>query len=489
MPNLLHISDLHRDTSHPLSNTALIDSLDRDRQRYQSEYPALETMDLILVSGDIVTGVAATAQDAAEQLELQYQEAESFLSALADIFVVGNRDRVVIVPGNHDVNYYEVAASLKEITFAGANATEENVIAEYVNRLYAPGSMLRWSWRSLSFSEIVDTERYLRRFQAFADFYNRFYEGKREYPLEPDKQYDLFDYPALGITIAGLNSCYNNDPLNRVARIHPDCVAAASRELREEQYRGRLRIALWHHSTNGSPGQIDHLDPDILQVLTDCGISLGLHGHQHKPQLIDERSQFGEDRNITVISAGTLCGGRGVLPTGHARSYNIIEIDLENLSGIAHLRQMKNDSFDSPIWGPGAEPSTMRSFINFKIQPPPDVGNNSTSVILAEAEEKYSTGAPEEAVKILEPLLGTSDLARKLLLEALVASGFASKIVQHFNPPRSPAEFVFLADAMWELDERQQLHELITRQEISDSTDRAIAETVRKYSARKLDLK
>lgn len=489
MPNILHISDLHRDASHPLSNSALIDSLDRDRERYQSQYATLETVDLILVSGDIVLGVAATTQDAGTQLELQYQEAESFLSALADIFVAGNRDRVVIVPGNHDVNFYEVTASLKEITFVGDNAAAVGVIAEHVNRLNAPDSMLRWSWKTLSFSEVVDKERYLRRFQAFADFYQSFYGGSREYSVQPDRQYDLFDYPDLGITIVGLNSCYNNDPLNRVASIHPDCIAAAARELRDGRYRGRLRIALWHHSTNGPPGQIDHLDPDFLQVLADCGISLGLHGHQHRPQLIDERYQFGEDRKITVISAGTLCGGPGALPTGHSRSYNLIEVDLTNLSGTTHIRQMKNDSFDSPIWGPGAVPSNMQSFINFKIQPPSNVGNNSTPVMLAEAEEKLSTGAPEEAVKILKPLLATSDLARRLLLEALVVSGSPSEIVEHFNPPRSPSEFVFLADAMWEMGDVKQLQALITGQEISGSTDPAIVETVSKYSARMTDLK
>ncbi len=58
--------------------------------------------DLIIVSGDIIQGVRSDAPNPTAQLREQYQEALEFLSALTDRFVGGDRNRVIVVPGNHD---------------------------------------------------------------------------------------------------------------------------------------------------------------------------------------------------------------------------------------------------------------------------------------------------------------------------------------------------------------------------------------------------
>jgi predicted MPP superfamily phosphohydrolase len=62
--SILHISDLHRDRAHPLSNAALSAPLARNQQHYTRENPAIKTSDLVLVSGDFVAGVKLTAPDA-----------------------------------------------------------------------------------------------------------------------------------------------------------------------------------------------------------------------------------------------------------------------------------------------------------------------------------------------------------------------------------------------------------------------------------------
>ena len=53
--------------------------------------------------------------------------------------------------------------------------------------------------------------------------------------------------------------------------------------------------------------QNDYMDPDILQSMIDCGFSIGFHGHQHRTQYIEEKYQFGTEKRMVVISAGTLC--------------------------------------------------------------------------------------------------------------------------------------------------------------------------------------
>ena len=112
------------------------------------------------------------------------------------------------------------------------------------------------------------------------------------------------------------------------------------------------------------------MDAAVLQVLIDSNFSIGFHGHQHKAQIIDEKFQFGSNRKITVVSAGTLCAGPKALPPGHPRAYNLIEIDTESLRARLHARTMQNDSFEQPIWAPGHLPSSQTSFVEFDLQRP-----------------------------------------------------------------------------------------------------------------------
>ena len=480
--SIMQISDLHRDPSHLLTNATLLDSLARDQQRFSHENPVIKVPDLVIVSGDLVTGVQPTTHNAAVKLADQYKEAEKFLSALADLFVNSDRERIVIAPGNHDVSFPEVHASLKEIKFPQDDPSKEDIIVRYVSGLYAPGSKLRWSWRSLCFLELTDTEHYRLRMQPFADFYREFYRGARTYSLDPEKQYDVFGYPELGITIAAFNSCFNNDPLNRVASIHPDCIAGASQNLRSDRYR-RLRLAAWHHSASGTPTQIDYLDPDTLQVLIDCGFSVGLHGHQHRPRFIDEYYQFGMNRKITVISAGTLCGGRDSLPSGQQRAYNIIQLNTEKLKGMIHLRQMQNNNLSSPIWGPGPFPSSRKSYIDFHVQPPTEFDEDRITFILVEAEALLREN-PKEAVKLAQPFVKTNALARRIVVEGLAVIGDSKSIIECFYPPTGAAEIIYVADALWEQGERERLKDLINSPIVRDATDPSITEVRRKYSRR-----
>ena len=64
----------------------------------------------------MVHGVAPDARDPIAELDRQYAEAESFLASLSDSFVDGDRERVIIVPGNHDVSYYHALVSMKQVT-------------------------------------------------------------------------------------------------------------------------------------------------------------------------------------------------------------------------------------------------------------------------------------------------------------------------------------------------------------------------------------
>ena len=476
--SVLHISDLHIDPENAISNRILIDSLEKDRDRYTSnEEPHIRTPNLIIVSGDIVQGVKYETPDAETKLRQQYGEALSFLNELTERFIGGDKRFVVIVPGNHDVCDSHFRQSLTSIDVASGTKNE------LVRALFTSESNLRWSWAEFALYQIEDTEMYRQRFGAFSDFYSRFYEGQRSYSTDPAEQFDIFDFPDWGITITGLCSCYNNDLFNRQGMINPDCIAKVGRQLRAFPHHDRLRIAVWHHNIEGPPLQVDYMDPDIVQNLIDRGFSLGFHGHQHKPQFLDTRFRHGLERRISVISAGTLSGTAAFR---FGRAYNLIELDVEKGVGCLHVREMQNDNLQMPIWGPRPLLSNSTSYLDFKFDPPPKsfVGTGQNTALLAKAAELFDTGKYSEAAQLLLPLATSEKLARPILLECLVKIHDASSIIATFDPPEGLVEAIALMDILWSEDKRNRLAEILEMPLIADSTDPSLIEIRTKYTAR-----
>lgn len=109
--SILHISDLHRDLTDEVPNEWLIDSIERDLDVMAGEDPAPPQPTICVVSGDLVYGVLPTAPDAAQELARQSAQALEFLVELSDRLFRGDREKVVILPGNHDVAYPKVSDS------------------------------------------------------------------------------------------------------------------------------------------------------------------------------------------------------------------------------------------------------------------------------------------------------------------------------------------------------------------------------------------
>lgn len=322
---VLHISDLHRDLCDEVANEWLLDSLDHDFNQFNEQTPTILRPTLCIVTGDLVHGVASGTKNADEELKRQYAQAEEFLIGLANRFFEGDRERVVILPGNHDVCLNDVMSSVQRIEIP----IEPEKRARLVEELFTPKSALRWSWRELCFFKITNGDMYRDRFRYFASTYNSFYQGKRKYQLEPEQQFDVFDFANLGFCVIALNSCFNNDPLRRAGAFHPNTLTEACRALRQSNRDGWLTAVAWHHNFVGGPTQDDYLDAGFLQLLIDAGASLGFHGHQHLPECFDERFRLGnKPRKITIVSASTLCAEPNNLRPGIPRSYNIVELNI-----------------------------------------------------------------------------------------------------------------------------------------------------------------
>ncbi|MYA09535.1 MAG: hypothetical protein F4060_10465 [Holophagales bacterium] len=476
--SILHISDLHWGRNGSIRHDVLPDSLVNDCRHFSAEEePRVRAPDVIVVSGDIIHGIDFDVDEPEESLRAQYGGASAFLAGLADRFVSGDRQRVVVVPGNHDVSSYHLAKSLELIDVPSDRQIPLS------DQLFSLESPFRWSWKELELYRICDTSMYRKRMSAFAEFYADFYDGQRHFDLDPADQVEVFDYPELGLTIVGFSSCYNNDRLKKQGAIHPACIAEVGTRLRERAFASRLRVAAWHHNVEGSPYRVDYMDPDLLQNLIDRGFSLGLHGHQHRPQYLSTRFRHEVDRKMTVISAGTLCGGPGL---GHARSYNVIELCTAARAGRLHVREMQNADGDLPIWGRRVLPTVGQRYLEFDYDPPPPpvASTGGATPVLMEAQTLHLRGAYRNAADLLTGVLQRDSLSRPLLLDCLVRLKDAESIVDLFDPPVSEAEAVHLMDALWETGRRDRLSELLAQPLVADSDDPSVAEMREKYRAR-----
>lgn len=476
--SVLHISDLHRDPENPIRNDILLDSLQNDRRHYTAEEkPAVQSPDVVIVSGDIIQGISATEPEPEKRLREQYQEALEFLSRLTDRFVNGDRGRVVIVPGNHDGSAYHFAKSLRRVDILPDRKRD------LVTQLFSPGSMLRWSWSGFELYEIEDQALYAQRLAAFAEFYAAFYKGGRTYDLAPSAQFDIFDMPRYDLTIVGFSSCYNNDLYNRQGAIHPACIAAAASRLRHASFGGRLRVAVWHHNIEGAPTQSDYMDPDLIQNLVDREFSLGFHGHQHRPQFLDTRFRHGVERRITIISAGTLCGSASFR---HGRAYNIVELDTETRTGRLHVREMQNDNLSMPIWGRRSLPPHTSASYEFRYDPPPvaDTVASGNTLALVEAQKLYASADYKGAAEILVRVAASDDLAKPLLLDCYLKLKDMRAIAANFDPPASEAEAIHVMDALWAEGRRDRLREVLRLPVVAESVDPSVMEIRGKYGMR-----
>jgi len=482
--SVLHASDLHRDLQDEINNKWLLDSLDRDFSQFEEQTPTIARPSVCIVSGDLVYGVKPGATDPSAELKRQYAQAEEFLIGLAERFFGGRRERIVILPGNHDVSYEDVMASAQKIEVPSEPDKKAKLVAE----LFEANSRLRWSWHELCFYRITDVERYQKRLQHFATTYESFYQGHRTFPLVPEQQFGVFDFADLSFCVAALNSCFDNHPLRRAGAFNPTALTEVCRTLHQTNRAGWLVAAAWHHNLVGGPALDDYLDIEFIQLLIDAGVSLGFHGHQHLPECFDERYRIGPSpRKMTIISASTLCSEPRNLKPGVPRSYNVVELDTAAWNGRVHQRQMVNELFNLPVWGPGHFNSTGRSFFDFELCKPllTRPARLDAQLALDQADEFLGRRQWGDALDVLDKVRD-APLARPLLLKALTELGDPRRTITALWPPQTAAEAVTVGGAILESGSREEAEAFVQLELVSGSGDASVREISRRISDRRL---
>jgi len=348
---ILHLSDIHRTEDEPVTNSNILEALVADLHR-QQEQEGLPKPDLLVISGDLT-------QSADKD---EYEDAYNLIDALKNELTVPDVSRVILVPGNHDVNW-----AICENIFKSGRRKPPKVDEALV---FTNGQFHWWT----------DQKKYAKRLQPFRTLYERLYG--REYGAARKDQFDVWPFPDLGVYFVGLNSCDLVDNLRFRGSINEEAFFAASKRLQElsTQVAHCIKIAIWHHDLNwlGRIGQEDCLDPSILGHLVDAGYDLALCGHTHRT---DFNVYTYPGFRLPIVAAGSLCAGPRQRQESIPRLYNLIHIQ----GNMARVHTRLRETKDVP-WRPYARWGTL----------PQSYFDVSLSKAEAAAVSKPQTVAPEE---------------------------------------------------------------------------------------------
>ncbi len=459
MYTLLHLSDLHRAPGEEiLTNAELLDSLLNDRDTYRSERPAIPLPDAIIVSGDMVRGVPLDDPAYPASLAEQYAEAYAFLVALADQFVDGDRSRVILTPGNHDIDW-NAARRFMEVDDSDRDPQPLLARAE---------SLYRWSWSERQLYRIVDQSAYeSAKLRHYVDMCRRFYDGTTfTIAVDPARYWNLFDIDGR-VAIVAFNSARHNDCFSSVGDIPSAAIAEANMELRTIGDLYGLKIAVWHHSVGGSPLRSDYIDPNAILQLIPQGYRLGLHGHQHMPGAAPlALSEGNESESISIIAAGSLCASTEDLPRGVGRQYNVIQLN-PHLSGArVHLRETTVPGTNIFQRGrmPGQGPA---SYVDLRWRPPESQTTNFNPrirTVVERAERLLQAGDSTSVIELLRDRWETLPTHGRLVLRAaLEQTSDPDTVIEIFSDPRAPAEVTLACRAYAQLGRWADANELVER--------------------------
>lgn len=418
-----------------MRNDELLTAMSSDAARW--ELDGIRRPDLIIVSGDLIQGVSAGGQSTDDEIEGQYAEAGDFLARLAAEFVDSDRSRVVIVPGNHDVDWSRAREAMRPLS---------DCPSEIAGEALRPDSGHRWNWDDRRPYEIADNALYESRYDHFRRFRANFYAGLDPSPLGHGDGDLLFaEYPSLGLAVAGFASWYGNDCYCHVGDIDPSALASSQKLLAGSN--APVAVAVWHHSLLGGPRAHDYMDQRVTHKLIDFGFTVGLHGHQHYPDAAPYELRLPHLTSMVVASAGSLAVGDDQLPAGERRQFNIVVIDPEEAKFTVHVRAMSTGGVFSGM--PRADFGG-NTFMTLSLPPSPErPGAPTAAQLLDDAMTAAGSGQFEKALELLGRLPGSvpSAIKRQVEIEALRGLGRHDELLEVLSNPRSPDEAI-LAVAM-----------------------------------------
>ncbi len=240
----LHVSDFHLGDDAPYDQGVILRSLVESVQRFRQEG---HRPDLIFATGDIARSGKAR----------EYAIATTFFEALLDAAGL-TRDRLFIVPGNHDVDR-KMGKGLARTLDSNGDADEY-------------------------FDPETPTPHLSQKLHAFAAWYNNYFSGIRSFPGSTTcSPVEVVSIRQSSVAILALNSalfCIGEDDHEKLF-LGRRCLDEANKQL--VQRKADLTIALIHHP-------LHWLNPDEqgnIRATLEASVDVLLQGHFH--QVVTEK--------------------------------------------------------------------------------------------------------------------------------------------------------------------------------------------------------
>ena len=425
MLSVLHISDLHRSKSDPITNEELTATILADWDRLSAQ-ESLPRPSIVVVSGDVIQGCPLGTERYEEEITQQYAEAARLLGRLAEEFLGGDRGRLVLVPGNHDVCWNTARRAM-----VAALPAEQ---AEARKLLRQPASPFRWNWHDRTLYRIADAGVYASRLDAFHRFMEAFFAGRAPDRIDEHATLQTID----SIDFVGLNSSASIDCYQDSGELPGPTIAKVALRLRGHH---SLRVAVWHHSFDGPPDASDYLDQASIQRLAYHDFRLGFHGHQHRASAETVYVHTDTEEVMAIVSAGSLCAGRNDLPPGRLRGFNFVSIDHPARQARVFVRAMDLEARARPEYafnGGSAQRALTWS--------PPRTTGAAASILrqaVLSAEAAINTHDPRTAASILLPVSASLDsYGRSLLFDSLIATSDVEALLRLFDSSATQEEAI-----------------------------------------------
>ena len=288
--HILHLSDIHLETESQARKyrmqleTDLIKELNVKRLEY------------LVISGDIAN----------HSTEEEYKAAFGLVDGLVKRFGL-DAGRVVIVPGNHDLNW---DISEEAYPFVPKRKLPAVLDEQLTIPAGEAGALVR------------DDLLYQKRFDLFSThFYKKVYSGK-DYPLDYAEQLKILERPDDKMLFLALNSCWQIDHhFQQRAGINMAALTRALDRLQDGKYDDWLKIAVWHHPVTGK----EMMNAEFLQLLSVHKFQICMHGHIH--EAIEGFYKYDDKRGIHIIGAGTFCAPSKEQVPGIPLQYNLLTFD------------------------------------------------------------------------------------------------------------------------------------------------------------------
>ncbi len=320
--HILHISDLRLGTS-----------IQAHRNRIQLETDLIKELGISRLEYLVISGNIAN-----HSIESEYDAAFELIDRLVNRFGL-DTGRVVVVPGNHDVNW---DLSEQAYLFVPKRKLPDPPPEGLCIPAGDAGALIR------------DEGLYQRRFAYFSThFYKKLYGGQ-EYPLNYDEQGILHLRPNDQILFLGLNSAWEIDHHYRErAGINMDALTRALDQLENSNYDDWLKIAVWHHPITGR----EMMNDEFLQLLAVHGFQVCMHGHIYY-EAKESFYKYDPKRGIHIIGAG-IFGVSLREQTDIPMQYNLLTLDPETRAITVETRKKEKPDgtwYADARWGTGSNP-------------------------------------------------------------------------------------------------------------------------------------